>query len=119
MSHYWEHGDGSCASEAQEPSPCSQMNFLLKNRFSKLLEWKLYRGKENSVNKRRTQMAQKTKSSLSRRKFIQNSGYVAGGIIGGGLLGGLGGIVGRDIFGKKTATTATTQTKTVADESYN
>ncbi|WP_160725285.1 gluconate 2-dehydrogenase subunit 3 family protein [Bacillus sp. USDA818B3_A] len=62
-------------------------------------------------------MAQKSK--LSRRKFIQNSSYAAGGIIGGGLLGSLGGFLGKEIFGHKTATTSTTQTKSVADESYN
>ena len=64
-------------------------------------------------------MSQKTKNSLSRRKFIQNSSYVAGGLIGGGLLGGLGGIVGRNIFGHETATTTATPSKRVADESYN
>ena len=64
-------------------------------------------------------MAQKTKGSLSRRKFIQNSSYVAGGIVGGGLLGGLGGILGKGIFGNRTATTTTAQPKNVADESYN
>jgi gluconate 2-dehydrogenase gamma chain len=63
-------------------------------------------------------MVLKDKSKISRRKFLQNSSYVAGGVIGGGLLGGLGGIIGKGIFGDK-AEKATSQPTNYAEESYN
>ncbi|SDH89494.1 hypothetical protein [Alteribacillus bidgolensis] len=55
----------------------------------------------------------KKNSTMTRRKFLKNSGFVAGGAIGGGLFGS---IIGRNLPG---GTTADPSTDSQSNKNFN